>query len=280
MTSLTDRKIKRRTLVLRDRPFLVITALNGVLALSWRMIDPGIPLWISHHTHAPLWIWAVVIGISAGGTVLFQNRVSRWGVTVPAAARLGLWSGIALACSCVVFAFSHDGAGPVVVGVLVLAAIPSPRALARRGMRRVARMHRDVADLAVEQNLDRRAGPGDERGPQEAHVRCRSAAGSRCVSTRSVMVLSTGCGGKGRPAEHPPSQCAGRVTCSCVPGPGEDDLPGGFHCLMWTQAARSSAASAGTTCRCEGADEVPKSRSIPAVKASYRLGRRARTQRA
>ncbi|MFI5586758.1 MFS transporter [Amycolatopsis sp. NPDC051758] len=123
VTSLADRKVKRRTLVLRDRPFLVITGLNGVLALNWGMVDPGIPLWISHHTHAPLWIWAVVVGISAGGTVLFQNRFSRWGATVSAAAKLGMWSGIALAASCVVFAFSHDGAGLLVVGVLILATL-------------------------------------------------------------------------------------------------------------------------------------------------------------
>lgn len=121
VTSLSDRKIKRRALVLRDRPFLVITALNGVLALNWGMIDPGIPLWISHHTHAPLWIWAVVVGISAGGTVLFQNRVSRWGATVPAASRLGLWSGIALAACCLLYALSHNGSGLLVVSILVFA---------------------------------------------------------------------------------------------------------------------------------------------------------------
>jgi MFS family permease len=123
VTSLSDRKIKRRSLVLRDRPFLVITAFNGVLALNWGMIDPGIPLWISNHTHAPLWIWAVVVGISAGGTVLFQNRFSRWGATVPAASRLGLWSGVALAACCVIYALSHNGSGLLVVGILVLATL-------------------------------------------------------------------------------------------------------------------------------------------------------------
>lgn len=123
VTSLADRKVKRRALVLRDRPFLVITAFNGVLALNWGMIDPGIPLWVSHHTNAPLWIWAVVVGISAGGTVLFQNRFSRWGETVPAAGRLGLWSGIALAACCLLYALSHNGSGLLVVSILVLATL-------------------------------------------------------------------------------------------------------------------------------------------------------------
>ncbi|WP_341770754.1 MFS transporter [Amycolatopsis arida] len=119
--SLADRRVKRRALVLRDRPFLVLTGLHGVLALSWGMIDPGVPLWISHHTHAPLWIWAVVVGISATGTVLFQNRVSRRGATVPGAARLGLWSGLALAAACLVFAGSYHGSGATVITVLVVA---------------------------------------------------------------------------------------------------------------------------------------------------------------
>jgi MFS family permease len=119
VTSLADRNVKRRALVLRDRPFLVIAGLNGVLALSWGMVNPGVPLWISHHTQAPLWILSVVVAISAGGTVLFQNRVSRWGRTVVSAARLSLWSGVALAVSCLVYAFSLDGAGLPVVLILV-----------------------------------------------------------------------------------------------------------------------------------------------------------------
>lgn len=121
--SLADRKVKRRALVLRDRPFLLITGLNGILALNWGMIDPGVPLWISHHTQAPLWIWAVVVGISATGTVLFQNRVSRWGATVPAAGRLGLWSGVGLAASCVVFSFSSGRSGLVAITLLVVATL-------------------------------------------------------------------------------------------------------------------------------------------------------------
>jgi hypothetical protein len=119
--SLKGGKVRHGTVVLRDHPFLVITALNGLLALSWGMLDPGIPLWISKHTHAPLWIWAVVVGISAGGTVLFQNRVSRWGATIRGAGRAGLWSGLALAAAAVVYSFSYRGAGLAVITVLVVA---------------------------------------------------------------------------------------------------------------------------------------------------------------
>jgi hypothetical protein len=37
--------VKRTVLVLRDRPFLVVTQLNGLLAVNQGMLDSGIPLW-------------------------------------------------------------------------------------------------------------------------------------------------------------------------------------------------------------------------------------------
>lgn len=120
--SLRDRKVTRRVLVLRDRPYLVLTVLNGMLALSWGMLTSGVPLWIARHTGSPSWIMGVVIGFNAVVIVLLQNRVTRAGATVQGAARLGLWSGILLAASCLAFAASHDGTGVVVVVVLLAAA--------------------------------------------------------------------------------------------------------------------------------------------------------------
>ena len=96
-------------------------AFLAVLVFLTAVGDLGLPLWVSHHTNGPLWVWAIVVGISAGGTVLFQNRVSRLGATVPAAARLGLWSGVALAASCMVYATSYHSAGAVAVLVIIAA---------------------------------------------------------------------------------------------------------------------------------------------------------------
>ncbi|MGW5177077.1 MFS transporter [Streptomyces sp. NPDC004082] len=118
--SLKDRKVRRRVLVLRDRPFLLITLFNGILALSWGMLDSGVPLWITKHTQAPLWVMGVLMGANAVVVVVFQNRVSRAAVTVAGAARLGLWSGVLLALSCVVFAATSGGSGALVL--LLLAA--------------------------------------------------------------------------------------------------------------------------------------------------------------
>ncbi|MFE7776527.1 MFS transporter [Streptomyces sp. NPDC057445] len=120
--SLADRKVRRRVLVLRDRPFLVITLLNGLLALNWGMLDSGVPLWITAHTGAQPWVMGVLMGFNAVVIVVFQNRVSRAGATVRGAGRLGLWSGLLLAGSCAVFAASYHGSGRYVLAVLFLAA--------------------------------------------------------------------------------------------------------------------------------------------------------------
>lgn len=120
--SLNERKVRRNVLVLRDRPFLLITLFNGVLALSWGMLDSGVPLWITQHTQAPLWVMGVLMGANAVVVVLFQNRVSRAAVTVRGAARLGLWSGVLLAVSCVAFAGTDDGSGTRVLLLLAVGA--------------------------------------------------------------------------------------------------------------------------------------------------------------
>ncbi|MEU0896313.1 MFS transporter [Streptomyces massasporeus] len=120
--SLNDREVRRGVLVLRDRPFLLITFFNGLLALSWGMLDSGVPLWISLHTRAPLWVMGVLMGANAVVVVLFQNRVSRMAVTVRGAARLGLWSGVLLAVSCVVFAGTGGGSATTVLVLLAVGA--------------------------------------------------------------------------------------------------------------------------------------------------------------
>lgn len=121
--SLRDRKIKRQVLVLRDRPFLVLILFNGLLALCYGMLSSGVPLWLAHHTEVHPAVISVLHGINAVTIVLFQNRVSRAGGTVRAAGRLGLWSGILLAASCVLFAASYQGGGTWVLLLLVAAAL-------------------------------------------------------------------------------------------------------------------------------------------------------------
>ena len=120
--ALRDRQVVRRVLVLHDRPFLLVTFLNGLLTLSWGMLDSGVPLWITHHAHAPLWIMSVLTSGNAAGIVLFQRRASRSSGTIAGAGRLGLWSGLLLALSCLVFATSYHTSGTITILILLIAA--------------------------------------------------------------------------------------------------------------------------------------------------------------
>ncbi|NLU80788.1 MFS transporter [Micromonospora sp. HNM0581] len=122
VASLRDRKVRRKALAVRDRPFLAICGFNGMLALSWALLDVGLPLWISAHTDAPRWIIGVLIGGNAVAVVALQRRAVRHADRVATAARMGLWSGLALAASCLVFAASYLRSGTVVVAVLAVAA--------------------------------------------------------------------------------------------------------------------------------------------------------------
>jgi len=120
--SLADQGVKRGMRVLRDRPFLTITLLSGVLALNWGVLDTGLPLWINAHTHAPLGTIGIIVAGNAVAIACFQNRLSRMAEKVASAARLAAYSGAALAAACLLFALTYHRGGLMVIALLLLAA--------------------------------------------------------------------------------------------------------------------------------------------------------------
>jgi MFS family permease len=110
-------------LVLRDRPYVVLTALNMVLQLHIPLITLAIPLWIVEHTAAPQWTVAALLVLNTASVVLFQVRVARRVNGLASAARQVRAAGVLLLLACAVFAASAASASPwVAVSVLVLAA--------------------------------------------------------------------------------------------------------------------------------------------------------------
>ncbi len=104
---------------LTDLPYLLITLLSGLLTLQAGIFEVGLPLWTVHSTHAPRVIVSVAFVLNTVLVVLFQVRAGR-GVHDPAsAARACVWSGVAMAASCAVFA-AAKGPGAVVAAVLIL----------------------------------------------------------------------------------------------------------------------------------------------------------------
>ncbi|MER5201307.1 MFS transporter [Streptomyces sp. NPDC002755] len=66
-----------RWIALRDRPYLLLTVLDGVMAIQFKVLTVAIPLWLVGATTAPRWL---ISGTMLTGTVIvvaFQVRASR-----------------------------------------------------------------------------------------------------------------------------------------------------------------------------------------------------------
>ncbi len=108
-----------RLAVLRDAPYVVVTVLSGIVAMHFIVMEVGIPLWISVHTHAPTSMVAVLLVINTAIVALFQVRMSQGTDTVTSSANAMVRGGLWIAAGFVVISLS-DGPGKVAaIGLLV-----------------------------------------------------------------------------------------------------------------------------------------------------------------
>ncbi|MGO4618215.1 hypothetical protein AB4305_32690 [Nocardia sp. 2YAB30] len=112
-----------RWIALRDRPYLALTALDGVLSLQYRIQSVALPLWIIGATTAPRWSIAGIDMLNIAIVVLFQVRASRRIDSVPAAAAALRRSGWAFLVACVLLATAHGHGGWVAVLILAAGAV-------------------------------------------------------------------------------------------------------------------------------------------------------------
>ena len=123
-TAPADRRTGGGMLVaLRDRPFVVVTLVNAVLAMHYAVLEVGVPLWVDRYTSAPTWTVAVLFLVNTTCCVLFQVRASRRAVDVRSSALVMRRGALLLAASYLVFALSADRSTGVAVAVLVVAAV-------------------------------------------------------------------------------------------------------------------------------------------------------------
>lgn len=109
--------------VLRDRPFLVVTALAGILTLQAGLLDVGIPLWVAGHTESPRFVVSVILLLNTLLVAVLQVRMSRGTEDVRFAAVLARRAGLLLALACLLYAAA---AGPpvwVAFALLLLGAL-------------------------------------------------------------------------------------------------------------------------------------------------------------
>jgi MFS family permease len=108
---------------LRDRRYLLLTALSGVLVLHMTLLTVGLPLWIVEHTDAPPAVVGVSLLANTVLVVLLQVRASRGCDDVRVAGRRMVLSGIALAVFCALLAASGEMSAVPATAAILLAAI-------------------------------------------------------------------------------------------------------------------------------------------------------------
>jgi len=109
--------------VLRDRPYLAVTALSAVLATNDALLFVALPLWISTRTHAPAWTYSSAVFLNAGLVIVLQIRLSRMASSIAGCARAMRWSGLALAASCAVWGLCAGCSARVAVLLVMAGAV-------------------------------------------------------------------------------------------------------------------------------------------------------------
>ncbi len=109
--------------VLRDRPYLVLMVLDGLLSMHNLLLDVVLPLWVLHRTHAPRWMIAVVVLTNTLLVVVLQVKVARGTDEPGPAARAERSGALCLGIACLIFALSQGVSAPLACTLLVLGAV-------------------------------------------------------------------------------------------------------------------------------------------------------------
>lgn len=116
---------RRRSLLQRlprDRRFLQIAAVNGLLVAHYTLLTVTIPLWVVTRTAAPKTMLGVLLMVNTIGASMFQVAVTGRADTLPRAARKFLQAGVALFLCCAAVAVT-GALGAAWASVLLVLAI-------------------------------------------------------------------------------------------------------------------------------------------------------------
>ncbi|MFE9691984.1 MFS transporter [Micromonospora sp. NPDC005806] len=111
-----------RLAVLRDRPFMTVALLSGLLTAHQTLYLTVLPLWVLTRTDAPKTVIAGLVLLNTVLVVLLQVRASRGADTAPGAARASRRGALLISLFCLVLPISGVTGGTLTVVVLVAAA--------------------------------------------------------------------------------------------------------------------------------------------------------------
>jgi len=106
---------------LRDRRYLAVSALNGVISVQFGLLTVGMPLWVTGHTRAPAATVAFLLVLNTALVALLQVRITRRVADVPSAGRAVFRAVLLLLLACLLYAAAGHGGAAVATGILALA---------------------------------------------------------------------------------------------------------------------------------------------------------------
>jgi hypothetical protein len=110
-----------RWIALRDRPYMALTVLDGLMAIQYRVLTVAVPLWLLRATLAPHWSVSAVMLVNTVIVVFLQVRASRSIDSVATGARAFRRAGVAFLISCGIFSLLAGLPGWLCVVVLLAA---------------------------------------------------------------------------------------------------------------------------------------------------------------
>ncbi|WP_095937984.1 MFS transporter [Streptomyces sp. Tue6028] len=111
-----------RRLALRDRPYLLLTALDGVMAIQFKVLTVAVPLWLVTATTAPRWLMSGTMLVNTALVIVFQVVASRSVDSPTAGGRAYRRSGVAFLASCSLISLSA-GLPAAAAATLLLTAV-------------------------------------------------------------------------------------------------------------------------------------------------------------
>ncbi|MCX4408516.1 MFS transporter [Streptomyces sp. NBC_01764] len=112
-----------RRLALRDWPYLLLTALDGIMAVQFKVLTVAVPLWLVEATTAPRWLISGTMLTNTVLVVVLQVRAGRAVVSPAAGGSAYRRSGLAFLLSCALISFSAGIPAWAAVALLMTAVV-------------------------------------------------------------------------------------------------------------------------------------------------------------
>ncbi len=107
---------------LRDVPYILMTVLEGIMSIQYKVLTVAIPLWLFAFTTAPHWLTAGTMIVNTVIIILFQVRASRNVDTPVAGGAAYRRAGIAFLLSCSLISLTA-GLAPWTAAALLMTAV-------------------------------------------------------------------------------------------------------------------------------------------------------------